>query len=370
MSNKRKVISIEVVCEFLYANLKDCALQFDKDAIIPSSFIAQIAENGLLGLNISEKYGGVEVNDTTIGLINKEFAKYSPSVRSLLTVQGMVAQIISSWGSKKQKEKWLPLLGSGSCLGGFALAEANSGSDASAINCKVVRSKGGYLLSGKKIWVTMGQIADVFIVFCKYNGLPGAVIVEKDSGVTVTGVNNLSGLRSTMVAELEFDNIFIPEENVIASWGVGLSQVAFSALEYGRYTVAWGCVGIAERSIELSCQYANERIQFQRKIKDNQLIKKMIAEMITEYKASMALCVKAGELRDEKCPESILETWVAKYHASKMVNKVVSKAVQILGASSCKTDNLIEMFYRDVRMFEIIEGTSQVHELFIADCYL
>lgn len=370
MGNRREVLSIEAVREFLEANIKEYALEFDNDAMIPSTYISRIAENGYLGLNNIEKYGGLEANEILIGFINKEFGKYSPSVRSLLTVQGMITQIISSWGSEKQKEKWLPLLACGSCIGGFALAEAEAGSDAGAIESVAIKCTGGYLISGKKVWVTMGQVADVFIVFCKYNNLPGAVIVEKNSGVKVTRVNNLSGLRSTMVADIEFNNLFISDENVIASWGVGLSQVAFTALEYGRYTVAWGCVGIAERSIELSCQYSNDRIQFKRRLKENQLIKKMIAEMITEYKASMALCVRAGKLRNEKHPDSILETWVAKYHASKMVNEVVSKAVQILGASSCKTNNLIEMFYRDVRMFEIIEGTSQMHELFIADFYL
>lgn len=370
MSNDKYALLIDNVQKFLKKNLEAQALEFDQYAIIPSQFISLMAEKGYLGMNVHQDYGGSASDEITIGLVNKEFAKYSPSVRSILTVQGMVTHIISSWGNAKQKEKWLPLLSSGSCIGGFALAEPQSGCDAGALTCEAVKCADGYLLSGKKVWVTMGQAANLFIVFCKYNGLPGAVIVEKSDGVKIMGINNLSGLKSTMVADLEFNNTFISDDNVIASWGVGLNQVAFSALEYGRYTVAWGCVGIAERCIELTCRYANERVQFQRKIKDNQLIKKMITEMITEYKAAAALCKSAGELRDEKSPESIMETWIAKYHASKMVNEVVSRAVQILGASSCKTDNLVEMFYRDVRMFEIIEGTTQMHELFIADCYL
>jgi len=370
MNNLKSDLSIEAVKKFLENSLKKYSLKYDKDEKIPMEFISSISERGYLGLNISKKYGGLEADEISIGLINKEFAKYSPSVRSIFTVQGMISKIIAAWGNEEQRNKWLPLLAKGSCIGGFALAEEESGSDSQAIESVAIKCKGGYLLSGKKVWVTMGQIANIFIVFCKYNGLPGALIVERNREIKVQKVSNLSGLRSTMVAELYFDNTFVPEENLIASWGVGLNQVAFSALEYGRYTVAWGCVGIAEQSIYLACKYANDRIQFHRKIKDNQLIKKMISEMITEYKASYALCMEAGKSRGKKSPESIVETWIAKYHASKMVNKVVPKAAQILGASSCMANNLIEMFFRDIRMFEIIEGTSQMHELFIADWYL
>ncbi len=340
----------------------------DREQRIESRSLSAIMQAGYLGSMIPKRYGGMELDNITLGVLSEELGRGCSSVRSLLTVHGMVALAILRWGTEEQRVQWLPRLASGERIGAFGLTEPFAGSDAKGIETTAMLDGETYVLSGKKKWITMSQIADVFLIFAKCEGRPTAFIVEKDRpGLTVSPMFGLMGARASMIAEVSLENCRIPKGNLLGRIGAGLSHIALSCLDFGRYTIACGCVGLAQACLEASVQYASTRVQFGGPLKDNQLIQKMITEMAVNSKAARLLCYKAGYLRDAVDPESIAETWVAKYYASIMVNRAASDAVQIHGANGCHNGYPVERYYRDARINEIIEGTTQMHEILIAE---
>lgn len=353
--------------EFVNNEIKPVAQKFDKEEFLPQEMIDKLSQKGYLGCMLAKEYGGMGLDNITIGLLNEEIGRGCSSVRSLLTVHGMVALAISRWGSEQQKLKWLPKMAAGEAIGAFSLTEPNVGSDAKSIETTAETDGDYYVINGTKKWTTMAQKADIFLVFARCQGGITAFIVERNTpGLTVKPINGLMGARASMIGELKLEGCRVHKDNIVGKVGVGLSHVALSCLEYGRYTIAWGCVGIGQACIEDSVKYARNRKQFGTRLRENQLIQKMITEMVVSVKAARMLCYNAGYLKDVGNPDSIMETWVAKYYASTMINNVVSNAVQIHGANGCSSEYNVERYYRDAKISEIIEGTTQMHELLIA----
>ncbi|MGE5632418.1 MAG: acyl-CoA dehydrogenase family protein [Caulobacteraceae bacterium] len=341
--------------------------KFDREERISDEVIAMLAQKGYLGSMLPKEYNGMGIDQITIGILNEEIGRACSSVRSLLTVHGMVALAILRWGTQEQRDYWLPMMSRGEIIGAFCLTEPEVGSDAKSIKSTAVKSNSHYILNGAKRWTTMGQIADIFLVFAQCEGVPTAFIVEKDTpGLSIKPKRGLLGARASMIADIDFNNCQLREENIIGRIGTGLSHVAVSSLDYGRYTIAWGCVGLGQICLEKSVQYARKRKQFGEPLRKHQLIQQMITEMVVNIKAARLLCYHAGLLRNSADPESIMETWNAKYFASKMVNLVANYTVQIHGANGCIGEHDIERYYRDARINEIIEGTTQMHEILIA----
>lgn len=339
----------------------------DREERIPPELIHRLATEGYLGSMLSADYSQNTMDIVTIGLLNEEIGHGCSSVRSLLTVHGMLALAIQRWGTPDQKANWLQKMAAGETIGAFGLTEPNVGSDAKSIETTAILSGGEYILNGSKKWITMGQIADVFLIFAQCEGKPTAFLVGKNSpGFSIQPIRGLLGVRASMVAGLKFDDCRIPKTNLLGNVGTGLSHVALTALDYGRYTIAWGCVGLGEACLEESIKYARKRKQFGVVLRENQLIQKMITEMVVNIKAARMLCLQAGYLKDTGDPDSIMETWVAKYFAAKMVMKAAGDAVQIHGANGCCRDYPVERYYRDAKINEIIEGTNQMHEILIA----
>ncbi|CAM4477031.1 MULTISPECIES: acyl-CoA dehydrogenase family protein [Paenibacillus] len=365
--NAEQLMWQEQFKDFVDSEIIPYASLNDSEERIHPELLAKITEAGYLGSMLPKEYGGMELDNITIGILNEEVGRGCSSVRSLLTVQGMVGLAILRWGTEQQRQYWLPALATGTTLGSFGLTEPSVGSDAKSIETTAVLDGDEYILNGHKKWITMGQLADVFLILAQCENKPTAFIVERDSiGFSVEPMSGLLGARASMIAELKMDSCRIPKENLLGQVGTGLSHVALPCLDYGRYTIACGCVGLAKACLDASVHYANSRIQFGRAIRENQMIQKMITEMSVNMKAARMLCYRAGYLRDVGDPESIMETWTAKYFASTMVNKVASDAVQIHGANGCHRDYPVERYYRDARINEIIEGTTQMHEILIA----
>jgi len=353
--------------EFVTDEIAEGAGQFDREEKIPGEVIKKISEKGYLGSMISREYGGMGWDSITIGLLNEEFGKACSSVRSILTVHGMVALAIQRWGSDEQKDYWLPRMAKGEVIGAFGLTEPQVGSDAKSVETTAIKADGKYILNGTKKWITMGQIADLFLIFAQCEGKVTAFLVPRDApGLMIKPLGGLVGMRASMTAELKMEDCSIDEVNIIGKIGTGLSHVALSSLDYGRYTVACGCIGIAQACLEQSIRYSRERIQFGQPIRKYQSIQKMITEMVVNTEAARLLCQKAGYLRDIGDPDSIMQVWTAKYFASIMVNKVANDAVQIHGANGCSREYPIERYMRDARIAEIIEGTTQMHEILIS----
>ncbi|KTD44396.1 acyl-CoA dehydrogenase family protein [Legionella parisiensis] len=353
--------------EFIENCLRPHAKTFDKEQNIPRDFFYTLAQNGFLGACIPKQFGGQQWDELTIGIMHEAFAKELCSMANILTVVGMVNKSLIHFGSKVQKQTWLPQIASGKILAALALTEANIGSDLEHVETQLLDKEDEFILKGSKKYITLGQIADLFLVLASCQGQPTVVLVAKDTpGITILPMPNFLGLRSNMLAEIFFDNCRIPKTNLLGSIGMGLAYVAQTALDEGRYTTACGCVGLGQACLDAARSYAQERIQFDRSLDGHQLIQKMIAEMIVYVKAAQELCFNAGVLRQQKNPAYIAETLVAKYFASKMVVFVSNHAVQIFGAAGFDETYPVERYYRDAKVMEIIEGTSQMHEILIS----
>jgi glutaryl-CoA dehydrogenase (non-decarboxylating) len=343
------------------------AAAIDREQYFPKELIALMAAHAYLTPTVPKQFGGSDCDMVTYGLLNEEIGRACSSARTLLTVHGMAAQAILRWGTRSQRERWLPALAVGTLIGAFALSEPLVGSDARAVQTDARKHEGGYILNGQKKWISFGQIADLFLVFARCQQWDTAFVVERDApGVTIQPIHNMLGTRGSMLAELHLRDCFVPESNLIARPGFGFSHVATSALDQGKYSVAWGCVGLAQACLEASLRYANERKQFGAYLKDHQLVQGMITEMMVNIRAARLLCLRAGHLKDSKASNAIMETAIAKLFASTIAAKAASDAVQIHGANGCSPGFPVERYLRDAKIMEIIEGTTQIQQISIA----
>jgi glutaryl-CoA dehydrogenase (non-decarboxylating) len=318
------------------------ANQCDREERTPLQLIEKLAQKGYLGAILPKDIGGSGMDTIAYGLLNEEIGRGCSSLRSLLTVHSMVSYALLKWGSKSQKEYWIPKLATGEVIAAFALSEPNVGSDAKSVETTAILSGDSYILNGQKKWITYGQIADVFLVFAQYEGKPSAFLVEKNSpGLSIKPISGMLGVRASMLAELHLNDCRIPQENLVCRQGFGFSHVASSALDYGRYSVAWGCVGIAQACLEACIHYTSQRKQFG--------------------------VYQAGYLKDISDPKSIMETSIAKYFASTMATKAASDAVQIHGGNGCSSEYSVQRYFRDAKIMEIIEGSTQIQQITIAE---
>ena len=342
--------------------------EWDRQEFTPPELIKKIAKLGFLGAALPQEYGGRSMDTITYGILNEEVGRGCSSIRSLLTVHNMVSQALSKWGNKSQKEYWLPRLASGETIAAFALSEPNVGSDAKSVATTAIATGNAYVLNGAKKWITYGQIADVFLVFAKCEGKPSAFLVEKDSpGLAIKPMVGILGTRASMVAELQFNDCHVSVKNLVGKLGFGFNYIAASALDYGRYSVATGCVGIAQACMEACLEYTSQRQQFGVYLKEHQLIRQKITQMITNIKAARLLCYQAGYLKENNDPNSMTETAIAKYFASTAASKIANDAVQIHGGNGCSSKYPVERYLRDSKVMEIIEGSTQIQEITIAE---
>ncbi len=353
--------------EFAGREIAPEADRFDRDEAIPLELVRRLGERGYLGSALPAAYGGGGRDWITYGLLTEEVGQACSSVRSLLTVHDMVGEAIARWGTRAQRERWLPGLVSGRTVAAFALSEPDVGSDAAGVQTAAREDGSSYALSGQKKWISFGQIADLFLVFARCQGKMTAFLVERNTdGLSVEPITGLLGTRASMLAEVRLDDCRIPRENLLGALGAGLSHVAATALAHGRYSVAWGCVGIGQGCLESSLAYSAQRRQFGAAVQDHQLVSRMITDMITDVQAGRLLCLRAGELRDAGQPEWIFEAMLAKYFTSRMALRSAADAVQIHGANGCSGSYPVARYFRDAKIMEIIEGSSEILQFAIA----
>lgn len=341
--------------------------QYDESEQIPRHLIEKLAGQGYLGAVLPERSGGMGLDMITCGLLNEELGRACSSVRSLLTVHGMVSLALQRWGNAEQKEVWLPQLASGAKIAAFALTETNVGSDGRSVETTATPSGNCYVLNGQKKWITFGQIADVFLIFAQIDGKPTSFLVEKKTpGLAIEPIHGMLGVRASMLAELHLEDCCIPASNLVGQVNFGVSHVAATALDYGRYSVACGCVGIGQACVEACLRYTNVRRQFGVYLSEHQLVQQLLTEMITNVKAARLLCYQAGYLKDTRDPGAITETSIAKYFASRTAFKAANDAVQIHGANGCSSEYKVQRYLRDAKIMEIIEGSTQLQQINIA----
>lgn len=352
---------------FVAQEVAPYAHQFDQDEHIPGEFIAKLAQQGYLGATLSKDYSGQAMDLITYGLLNEELGRECASVRGLVMLQNMLGQTIYKWGNASQKEQWLKKIASGKTIAALALTESGAGSDLKQIKTSATLIDNSYVLNGHKQWISFGQIANLFLILARTDGNLSAFLIDRDTpGLSVEPIPGMLGLKGAMLANLRLENCTIPEKNLVGGAGFGLFPVALHALNLGRYSIAWGCVGIAQACLEACVQHVTTRAQAGVFLSEHQLIQQMITEMIANVKAARLLCYQAGHLESVGDPNSVMETMVAKYFASTTATKTAGDAVQIHGAIGCSRDHIVQRHWRDAKIMELIEGTTQIHQINIA----
>ncbi len=361
---------IETVDRFVTERLRPAEAQVAESDDIPADLVAEMKALGLFGLSIDPEYGGLGLNmreEVTVGMT---LGKTSPAMRSTFgTNVGIGSQGLVMSGTADQKAKWLPRIASGEVITSFALTEPDVGSDSANVKTRAVRVGNQWKLTGTKRYITNADRAHLFTVMAR-TGEPGAkgvsaFLVPADSpGLRVGTPEKKMGQQGAHVCDVHFDDVPVPPENMLGEEGEGF-KVAMRVLDRGRLHIAGVCVGAAERLIADSVAYATTRVQFGKPISEHQLIQGMIADMKTECLAAKALVLQTAADKDAG-KNVTMEAAAAKYFASEMVGRVADKAVQIFGGAGYIADYGIERFYRDVRLFRIYEGTSQIQQLIIA----
>lgn len=344
------------------------AAAFDENGI-PGELIKDMAVRGYLAASFPEQYGGLGLDPLHYGLFTEVIGKACTSTRSILTVHtSLVGETILRWGTEEQKQRWLPEMATGRRLAAFALTEPETGSDARNVKTGYVRDGESFVITGRKKWITLGHIAGLYLVFATYKNAVSAFLVDRETpGISTIPIKGLLAGRATYLAEIMFDDVRVPKENMLGSEGSGFSFIANTALDAGRYSIAWGGLAIAQEAMEAMVAYARRRKQFGKGLHHFQFIKGMIANAVAKIAAGRALCLQAGEYRTRKHNNAIIHTTIAKYYTSGIANEVASDAVQVHGANGCCNLFPVERLFREAKVLEIIEGTSQVLQEVIAE---
>ncbi len=361
---------IDMIQRFVAEKLRPREAEVAESDDIPADLVAGMKEMGLFGLSIDPEYGGLGLSMLEEIKVAIELGKTSPAMRSTFgTNVGIGSQGLVMAGTPEQKAQWLPRIATGEVITSFALTEPDVGSDSANVKTRAVRDGNQWKLTGTKRYITNADRASLFTVMARTGeeGARGvsAFLVPADSpGLTIGAPEKKMGQQGAHVCDVNFDNVPVPPENMLGPEGEGF-KVAMRVLDRGRLHIAAVCVGAAERLITDSVGYANERIQGGKPIAQHQLIQGMIADMKTECLAAKALVLQTAAAKDAG-DNVVMEAAAAKYFASEMVGRVADKAVQIFGGAGYVADYGIERFYRDVRIFRIYEGTSQIQQLIIA----
>jgi len=343
----------------------------NRDGVFQDEIYRKLSELGFMGMTIPEEYGGVGFGNLCLVLAIEEISRVCPSTTIAISVHNSLAnQIIYKWGNDGLKEKYLPRMTSGEALGVYALTEPNAGSDVAAIRMSAVKDGDEYILNGSKSFISTGDKAGVILlVACtdpeKRTRHLTAFVIEPDfSGFSIGKVEHKMGMKASTTVELVFEDCRVPASNVIGEEGQGM-QIALGSLDGGRIGIAAQSLGIAQTALDESVLFARERHQFGRRISDFQAIRWKIADMATNLDAARLLVYRAARLRDagEPCSK---EVSMAKLFASRIANEAVYDAMQIHGGVGYTEEFKIERFFRDARVLEIYEGTSEIQRIVIS----
>lgn len=361
---------ISTIRRYVTERLRPLEAQVEADDSVPDAVIAEMRAMGLFGLSIDPEYGGIGLTMEEECRVAMELGRTTPAFRSAFgTNVGIGSQGLVMAGTPAQKAEWLPRIASGEIVTSFALTEPDVGSDSGAVKTRAVRDGDVYRLTGTKRFITNADRASLFTVMARTGGEGArgvsAFLVPADlPGISIGEPERKMGQKGAKVADVVLDDVPVPAANMLGAEGEGF-KVAMRVLDRGRLHIAAVCVGIAGRLIADCVAYAGGRVQFGQPISAFQLIQAMIADSKTEAMAAQALMLDAARRKDAGDPIT-LEAAAAKYFASEMVGRVADRAVQIFGGAGYIADYGIERLYRDVRLFRIYEGTSQIQQLIIA----
>jgi alkylation response protein AidB-like acyl-CoA dehydrogenase len=350
------------------------AAELDREDRVPLETLEKLAEAGFMGLCVLETHSGAGMDFLSYCLLIEEISRADAGVGVTLAVHTSAGTLpIVMFGTEEQKARWVPPLARGERIGCFALTEPETGSDASAIRTRAERIEGGYRISGHKQWVTNGRVAGTMILFARAEdgvreGVTAFVVPMDAEGISFGKHAEKMGVISATTDDVLFDNVYVPEEDRLGEEGRGL-RVALGTLDTGRIGIAAQATGIAEAAFRYATQYAAGRTTFGKPIAEHQAIAFKLADMQTKIRAARLLVYEAAWMKDQEMPHGEAGAR-AKLYASQVANEVAYEAVQVLGGRGYMKDHPVERYYRDARVTEIYEGTSEIQRLVISRAIL
>ena len=368
--NSEQQMIQDAVRKFAQVQILPHSRDWDHALAFPRDLLYKMGELGYLGVPIPEEYGGTGLDYISEAIVFEEVGYADSSVRTTLSVQmSLVELTILKWGTEEQKQTYLPKLCSGKWLGCFGLTEPDAGSDAGNVATTAKRDGDGWLLSGQKVWISNGTWADVAIIFAqtepgsKHKGMVAFLVDPKTPGYSSRKMHGKLGLHASDTGELFLDNVRVPDSARLGQVGEGF-KIAMSALDNGRYGVASGCVGTAQRALDVSVRYAKERIAFSRPIAGFQLVQDMLAQMSVNVEAARLLVYQAGWVKNQG-KSSTIPVSRAKYFCAEIAKQNADMAIQVHGGYGYSDEYVPERLWRDCRVASLYEGTSQIQKLII-----
>ena len=363
-----------LAADFVNREIIPHSTAWDRAEQVDRGIVKKLGDLGFLGLTIPEEYGGSGGDHLSYVLVTEELGRGDSSVRGLLSVSlGLVGKTVAHYGTEEQKQRWLPRLTSGEALGCFALTEPGTGSDAGNLSTRAVRDGGDWVINGSKMFITNGTWAEVALVFVRtggddpaqagHRGVSAFLVPTDTPGLTRTAIHGKLGLRGQPTAELVFEDVRVPHSAMLGEEGRGFG-VAMAALAKGRMSVAAGCVGLIQASLDAAVGYATEREQFGKPIAAHQLVQEMLADIKVELDAARLLVWRVADLIDRGQPFAT-EASVAKLYASEAAVKASNTALQVFGGYGFIDEYPVGKYVRDARVLTLYEGTSQIQKLLI-----
>jgi butyryl-CoA dehydrogenase len=361
----------EMVAKFSDAEVAPLAAEIDENGKIPATLIQKVAENGFLGSYIPEEYGGAGMDYQSYSIIVEELSRGCASTGVLVSAHTSLASWpILAFGNEDQKKKYLPKMASGEWIGCFCLSEPNAGSDAASLTTYAEDKGDHYIINGTKNWITNGKEAGIAIVFAKtektedHKGMSVFIVETSTPGFQIQKSEVKLGIRGSSTTQIVLENVKVPKENLLGREKKGFS-VGLATLDGGRIGIAAQALGIAEAAFRYAKMYSLERVQFGKPIGDLQAIQFILADMSIKISASRLLINEAGRLKDASLPYT-KEAAQAKVFASESAMWITTKAIQVLGGNGYVREYPVERHFRDAKITEIYEGTSEVQRLVIA----
>ena len=346
--------------------IADSAGQWDRQGLLPLDVLRKLGADGLLCAQVDMVHSGAGMTSLDNGELTAHTGSLCGSVRSVMTSQGMAAWTIQRLGDREQQTEYLPRLVTGE-LAAVAFSEPGAGSDLSAITTSIRRDGDCVVVDGEKLWVTAARYADLFLVFGHYQDGAAVVVVPAETpGLSVHVIPDPLGCRAAGHADLLLDSVRLPVGNVLGGVSQSLPLLVTSALAYGRISVAWGCVGILRGCLAAATAHARTRHQFGKPLAEHQLVARQLAELLVAEQVSTRVCEHASRCWDARSPELVTATVLAKHVSAGYAASGAASAVQLLASAGVRDGQLTARAYRDAKLMEIIEGSSELCQLMLA----
>lgn len=373
--SEEQVLLRKTVRQFVDNEIIPHIAKWESDGAFDPAIWKRLADLGLMGVCIPEKYGGSGMDYNSLAIVCEELERGDTAFRTAVSVHtGLNSMTLMQWGSEEQKQKYLIPQATGEKIGAFGLTEPGAGSDVASMSTVAVQDGDDYILNGQKTWISLCDVADHFIVFAytdkskKHHGISAFIVERTLDGFSSKAIKGKYGIKSGNTGELFFDNMRVPKGNLLGKEGEGF-KIAMSALDNGRFTVAAGAVGLSLACLEASVKYSRERQTFGKEIGRHQLVQQMIAKMEAGLQMSRLLVYRVGELKN-KGVRNTRETSLAKWQACDFANKAADDAVQVYGAYGYSDEYPVARYLRNSKAPVIYEGTREIHTIMQAEYVL